>query len=112
MNQYRCETCDYRSDRKRGIECPYDKEEVYYKLKEEMSFPRGAWLFTSVVGCASHSDFRSERDKVLEDHIEPYIERIRVSSKSLKHAPLRKIISVSLLIAAEHYEKLRQAGEP
>lgn len=34
--------------------CPYDTEDAYYRLKEEMVLPRGAWLFTSIVGCASH----------------------------------------------------------
>ena len=50
----RCETCDYRYHHDSG-KCPYDREEVYYLLKEEMRLPRAAWLFTSVLGCASHS---------------------------------------------------------
>lgn len=70
MHRYRCETCDYRWDKKDGIKCPYDKEDVYYLLKEEMSFPRGSWLFTSVVGCASHSEFMTPLD-ILEEEFRP-----------------------------------------
>ena len=60
MNQYRCETCKYRWNLPKGNSCPFQKEEVYYKLKEEVSIPSGTDLFTSIVGCASHSDFQSE----------------------------------------------------
>lgn len=50
-HKQRCETCEHSNTTK----CPYDEEEAYYPLKEEMRLPRGAWLFTSIVGCASHS---------------------------------------------------------
>jgi len=67
MNQYRCETCKYRWNLPKGNLCPFQKEEVYYKLKEEVFIPSGTDLFTSIVGCASHSDYQSERDKVLDE---------------------------------------------
>jgi len=48
----------------------------------------------------------------LEEHTSSYVGRIRRSSKSLKNAPLKHIVAVSLLIAAEYYENLRkQEGE-
>ena len=57
----RCETCGYRYHRDIG-KCPFDFEDAYYLLKDEMQLPRGAWLLTSVVGCASHTSARSERE--------------------------------------------------
>jgi hypothetical protein len=66
MNQYRCENCKYRWNLPKGNLCPFQKEEIYYKLKEEVSIPSGTDLFTSIIGCASHSDFQS-RDKVLDN---------------------------------------------
>jgi len=66
----RCETCEHRYDHikvKKG--CPYDHEEVYYILREEMRLPRGAWLFTSVVGCTSHSAAQRDGD-VLDDFVD------------------------------------------
>jgi hypothetical protein len=111
MNQYRCETCKFfgKPPNLRGY---YGYCDIIDTKENSRELTEEEIKIHSNMGCASHSDFQSERDKVLEDHIESYIERIRVSSKSLKHAPLRKIISVSLLITAEHYEELRQAGEP
>jgi len=52
----RCETCEYNWNSKNWINCPFQKdEEIYYGLKEEVCIPSGTDLFTSIVGCASHS---------------------------------------------------------
>lgn len=54
LHPQRCETCEFRYEDGSMPGCPYDTEDAYYRLKEEMVLPRGAWLFTSIVGCASH----------------------------------------------------------
>jgi hypothetical protein len=59
MNQYRCETCENFS----CIFCPK-------RLRKEgtiIIYHSKPALFTAEYGCASHSDFQSERDKVLEE---------------------------------------------
>lgn len=53
-HRLRCETCKYNY-RSKEHKCPYDHADRYYSLKEVMRLPKGAWLFTSIVGCASHS---------------------------------------------------------
>ena len=58
MNQYRCETCD--KDCVYANQTPTD--ELFYCQKFEYDWVR---KFTSVKGCTTHSDFQSERDKVL-----------------------------------------------
>ena len=59
MNQYRCETCD--KDCVYANQTPTD--ELFYCQKFEYDWVR---KFTSVKGCTSHSNFQSERDKVLD----------------------------------------------
>ena len=60
MNQYRCETCD--KDCVYANQTPTD--ELFYCQKFEYDWVR---KFTSVKGCTTHSDFQSERDKVLTE---------------------------------------------
>ena len=59
---------------------------------------------------AGAEDAKASREWVLDEpHINQYVERIRKASKAMNtECPLKNIISVSLLIAAEHYEKLRE----
>jgi hypothetical protein len=61
MNQYRCETCKTC--------CPYNfnksDDEREFDFDERIRYGN-IRLHTKKKGCASHSDFRSERDKVLE----------------------------------------------
>jgi len=61
MNQFRCETCKYKHPHLIGG-CKPDCE-------------KSSWLLTNEtievieeVGCASHSDFQSKRDTVLDDY--------------------------------------------
>jgi len=64
---HRCETCEYNWNSKNWINCPFQKdEEIYYGLKEEVCIPSGTDLFTSIVGCASHST-ASNADDVLDE---------------------------------------------
>jgi hypothetical protein len=52
---------------------------------------------------------KDAREQVLDEpHIDQYLIRIRKASKALKEESLRNIISTSLLIAAEHYEAMRE----
>ena len=56
MNQYRCETCKNYED---------DDGKSACNIREEW-ISTDVWNWIKVVGCASHSDFQSERDKVLD----------------------------------------------
>ena len=59
MNQYRCESC------KVDVHvCPVTKG-YYDGTGMNISFRHYQKEFTSIVGCASHSDFQSEWDKVI-----------------------------------------------
>ena len=55
MNQYRCETCKTKP-------CPLSLQPVdeYTEITDEVD------KFIETCGCASHSDFQSERDTVLD----------------------------------------------
>ena len=60
MNQHRCETCDYLWT----VTCPY-----YKKVEEDTICGMSCDLyieFTSVVGCASHSEFICQGKKVMD----------------------------------------------
>jgi len=52
MNQYRCETCNHKDN---GW-CELLNRILYFNESD----------FISEVGCASHSDYQSERDTVLD----------------------------------------------
>jgi len=54
-NQYRCETCNHLASDRRNY-CNFLKNEIH-------SSPL---IFIELCGCASHSSFQSERDKVLD----------------------------------------------
>jgi hypothetical protein len=56
MNQYRCETCTKQA-------CHFHPNNNYWKVTSVILKIVEA---IECVGCASHSDFQSERDKVLE----------------------------------------------
>jgi hypothetical protein len=51
MNDYRCETCNYYDD---------DDNKAACNIREEW-ISTDVWSWIEVVGCASHSDFQSER---------------------------------------------------
>jgi hypothetical protein len=50
----RCETCNKRET----LQCPIQDEDVYYKIKREVTVPTGWEILTSCIGCASHSSAR------------------------------------------------------
>jgi len=61
MNQFRCETCKYKQPHVIG--------------GRKQNCEKSSWLLTNEtievieeVGCASHSDFQSKRDTVLDDY--------------------------------------------
>ena len=58
MNQYRCETCNRRVGAGGINDCPIG-------IPHHLDAPR-VWLIEKI-GCASHSDFQSERDKVMDE---------------------------------------------
>lgn len=55
MNQCRCETCKHLDDDEGKAACNSREEWISEDI----------WNWIKVVGCASHSDFQFERDKVL-----------------------------------------------
>ena len=64
MNQYRCETCEHMKTHTSKGGLPFEER------CEVSGYPPRDKIFENklaCVGCASHSDFQSERDKVLDD---------------------------------------------
>jgi hypothetical protein len=87
MNQYRCETC---KNRKGVYDIPFcdcwDKKIPITKYGMDL---------ISHIGCSSHSDFQSERDKVLDildewlnsdDHLSLYKWEVREKIRELRQA--------------------------
>jgi|WetSurMetagenome_2_1015567.scaffolds.fasta_scaffold26404_5 hypothetical protein len=76
MNQYRCETCLYDPCEVGFDGCPvwskfpYDDEERGYKI----SLLGQIRVTSQYSGCASHSDFQNQREKVL-DELNSWIEK-------------------------------------
>ena len=60
MNQYRCETCKNKG-------CYHHFSNWKGEIKKYKKSAHYAHGFTAEYGCASHSDFQSERDKVLDE---------------------------------------------
>jgi len=63
MNQYRCETCEHMKTHTSKGGLPFEER------CEVSGYPPRDKIFENklaCVGCASHSDFQSERDKVLD----------------------------------------------
>jgi hypothetical protein len=106
MNQYRCETCKKRTT----ISCPIQDESDYYKVKEYVTAPTGWEILTSVIGCASHSDFQSEREKVLDEAIE-YWEQVIEHGRGVSY---NHPITYEWMYrgVVDYLKQLRQAGEP
>jgi hypothetical protein len=107
MNQYRCETCNHLASDRRNY-CNFLKNEIH-------SSPL---IFIELCGCASHSDFQSERDKVLDELI-TYAESCRSENESRGRLEHDEIIIAALAGAAlafagmkDKIKELRREGEP
>jgi hypothetical protein len=108
MNQYRCETCKNRG-------CPLPK---YYSDNSEKFETGIMYSLSKMVGCASHSDFKSQRDKVLDEGIAKIQERIdRIfegyrgeTNENITHTPYN--MANGMGEAQKILKELRQAGEP
>jgi hypothetical protein len=79
MNQYRCETCKYFEETIGTLQlgyCNKDGKRIthYLYLQDTMTIDR--------FGCASHSDFQSERDKL--DELENWLDE-QVPRMDLEH---------------------------
>jgi hypothetical protein len=58
MNQYRCETCEHHiADKDHNDWCRSDP------------IPASVYIFLKRNGCASHSDFQNQREKVLDEFL-------------------------------------------
>jgi len=104
MKQYRCENCkNYRLIR--GMdEC----------MVADHTPTTQERLFISQVGCASHSDFKSERDKLLDELREKYVEFLYRPCPELadKYDHCCDSEWCGLCTLDEVLEELRQAGSP
>jgi len=70
MNQYRCETCKFYDNRGIdgfGIWCkPMQVPEAHWFRRHDLNGMEMENI-TKIIGCASHSDFQSDREKVLDE---------------------------------------------
>jgi len=64
MNKYQCETCKKPHRVPNGL----SRFPIFECCGDEMPFDTA--ISTAIRGCASHSDFESERDKVLKRMLE------------------------------------------
>jgi len=97
MNQYRCETCKHR------FTPDYWKDGCNRFGKTFMSDDE--MRFISTYGCASHSDYQSERERA----ISKFADLIHTESVRLSPAMVDMVYSYRV---AQIIEELRQAGEP
>ena len=104
MNQYRCETCKNR----KTIYGEYACEVVSRKMTKCF------YEWVTKVGCASHSDFQSERETVLGD--EHYRNALSLCDNLLVHLEDNDItylqIKKTVALVKKELQKFRQAGEP
>ena len=111
MNQYRCETC------KHYVDIADDNGKFRY-TDCDIKFGHGLTTeeenFTCRMGCASHSDFQSEQDKldVLDIELEATKSRIESSAMGQPLSERSRGEIIGLLHAREKIKYLRQAGEP
>ena len=85
MNQYRCETCE------KYTETPYLSFCDGLAFRDNLDSVDKEYIkeWIERVGCASHSDFQSERDKVLDEFLHSldircdYIHDIKLSSSEI-----------------------------
>ena len=105
MNQYRCETC-------MNLKCIWNHENphaysgIFPKRKKTLA---AAWAnnFMVKVGCASHSNFQRERDKVL-DELDMYLD-----GELERASQFNAMGTFALLEVKRKIKGLRQkAGEP
>jgi len=108
MNQYRCETCKHR------FTPDYWKDGCNRFGKTFMSDDE--MRFISTYGCASHSDYQSERDKVLDAvfaSMDTFFGNIPMDSHIIQWAISKQDSFVTAAMATYlESRKLRQAGEP
>ena len=107
MNQYRCETC------KNCSKNPND-DNFCLIMNDEIDFTN--FEHTAKVGCASHSNFQSERDKVLDAvfaSMDTFFGNIPMDSHIIQWAISKQDSFVTAAMATYlESRKLRQAGEP
>ena len=103
MNQYRCETCKFliKDPVDWGFD-PYCHISVPIKLDN--------WEWVKRWGCASHSDFQNQREKVLNELIAHYKKVIEDGKGVTYNHPITYQWMYGGVV--KHLEELRQAGEP
>jgi len=99
MNQYRCETCGFKQN------LGDDETPVYYcnKAAEINVILQCPMADAEFMGCASHSDFQSERDKVL-DKFEAFAKYVYTQSTDSQ-------LCDSALSIRDEIKELRQVKE-
>ena len=109
-NQYRCETC-------KNPKCPvWIGENLQLSQKGKMRKTHHIIAVIETVGCASHSDFQSERDTVLDAvfaSMDTFFGNIPMDSHIIQWAISKQDSFVTAAMATYlESRKLRQAGEP
>jgi hypothetical protein len=110
MNQYRCETCKKKHH---YADMGYHSQVLICEGEE---LPINCETFTESKGCASHSDFQSERLSSVE--VMGEIEQARQQERDKVLEVIQEINRTSLTGFTTYtyrrwiLEKLRQAGEP
>jgi hypothetical protein len=107
MNQYRCETCNFRS-----TDTPY-----YCKVNKNRHIDGFAHVQIMETGCASHSDFQTQREKVLDELDARIDEEIGTLEDSIPEMDINDAWEAKEKLPGLRHvfgitKGLRQAGEP
>jgi hypothetical protein len=98
----RCETC------KKYDDCPVMSLIKAKRIKSDIPLISAAIIITPEIGCASHSDFQSEREKVLDELID-HCESVATIGDNMYHLVGWVPIQAIRYKAKELQQK---AGEP
>ena len=105
MNQYRCETCEHLIN-----------HDFCLIVRDYVCEDEENWI--KRVGCASHSDFQSERDDLLDklEQLGKMLPTIPNSAacdrEALLYIPACTVNKMNKIIGEWMKEELRKAGEP
>ena len=105
MNQYRCETCKHYHD-----ETKDQYGMCYAESAHREAMYNNTYDHVVKYGCASHSDFQSERDRLLDELITHYKKVIEDGKGVTYNHPINYQWMYGGVV--KYLEELRQAGEP
>ena len=121
MNQYRCDNkCNLFEDKPGQLQPPKEQEGDWigwcHLRSGNLLVLRSTYDLICYFGCASHSDFQSERDKVLNNKLASRYKALLVQCMDTIEDIRRKYTiatkSCKSCSAYDLCEELRQAGSP